>query len=160
MRHRFRLFPAAVVALAACSLPANPTPPAPEALTSPLPPVEVVPRATALLAQRGFDITTSDARGGVVQAKRTRQQADNQPDVTCSFPPGSYGERTLESTLTISVTATPKGSGSAVLITGRVEATVAALLGNGRAMASKSCASAGTIERALAETVAQTSPES
>jgi hypothetical protein len=131
-----------------------PTPPAPQQLapqklTSPLPPIDVVRRATAKLIDLGFDIAISDATGGVVQSKHAHANGDQ---VTCRWPKGSIAERFGVATVTLSINAVKDGDGSAVTITSRVVAEYPGLdpMFQARTSPTEDCASTGSVERAVA----------
>jgi hypothetical protein len=140
------------VTLAGCAPPPAPEQLAPQKLTSPLPPIEVVRRATAKLIDLGFDIAISDATGGVVQSKRAHASMEH---VTCRWPKGSAVERFGVATLTVSVSAVKQGEGSAVTITSRVNAEYPGLAPMFLAKTSptEDCASIGVAERAVASAI-------
>lgn len=144
----------ASVAIACSGIPVAPAP-TPQQTMSPVAPVDVVRRGTQALLAAGFDVTVSDAAGGLVQAKRTRPKVGNAPDVRCGFPAGSMLGQALISTLTVAITATTSGTGSAVTITGHVEAAYPSLKDFwAHATNATDCVSTGSVERALAAAIA------
>jgi hypothetical protein len=141
-----------LVSLVGCvPMPPAPTQIAPQKLNSPLPPVEVVRRATAKLIDMGFDIALSDATGGVVQSKLARA---TPVQVTCRWPKGSIAAQSGVAILTLSINAIKDGEGSAVTITSRVSAEYPSLTGiMARAPNGEDCASNGSAERSVATAI-------
>lgn len=146
----------------ACVTPPSPPPQiAPVTAASDLAPLDVVRRASATLVELGFDISVSDATGGVVQAKRERtgtmssSQNDPIPFITCSGTYAGWAETHHVTKYTVSVSAIPRdGGGSAVTIRSRV---VSEWPGVGQiirpAPSETDCASDGSVERQLSAAI-------
>jgi len=146
---------ATLLTVACIPMPQTPPMPeqlAPQKLTSPLPVVDVVRRATAKLVDLGFDIALSDATGGIVQSKHIRAGAGT---VTCRWGKGSMAERYGVATLTISINAVRDGERTAVTITSRVLAEYPGLdpMFLSRLSPTEDCASTGAAERDIATAI-------
>jgi hypothetical protein len=144
-----------VVALCAVSCaPPPPAQPAPQNLTSPRSVTEVTQAASRSLVADGFEVTLSDAAGGIVTAKRTKARTGNSNFVTCRFAHGSIGETNMETTLTVTVTSTAAQPGARALISSNVRVAFPGLQG---AMAMQpsdtDCASTGVAEKHVAAAV-------
>jgi len=164
MLPRIRLTCSVIVASfsIACVTPPPPPPQiAPISATSDLNPIDVVRRASATLVELGFDISVSDATGGVVQANRERRgtmtggQNDPIPFIACSGTYAGFAEIHHVTKYTVSVSAIPRdGGGSTVTIRSRV---VSEWPGVGEivrpASSETDCASDGTVERQLATAI-------
>lgn len=114
---------------------------------------EVVQAATRVLALNSFEITVSDANAGTVVAKRTRTP-DNDSDITCSYQHGSAFSKLTQTTFTITLSAQKTSGESSVVINGHVHADFANIPETvlGRPAANETdCASAGTVEKAIAD---------
>ena len=132
--------------LAACT-PPKPAQLAPKSGTSSRTVAETTQIAIRSLMADGFEISASDVAGGAVVAKRSRAQDDNKPYVTCAFTPNSLGQTNAATTLTVSVSARPSGSVSAVQITNSVRVSFPGSIGTMAAPPSDDhCASTGRAE--------------
>lgn len=112
-------------------MPQSPTPPVPADLSavSSLPVGTAIGTAARVLADNGFDIVTSDATAGLLSARRIRETTGNSLYLRCKNgmgeegKPQNIGAMYLKTTVTVTVTARPEGSGSNVRAGGRVTAS-------------------------------------
>ena len=146
-----RGFMVAILATAAC-VPAPLEQAAPVALKAPKSKAEAIRIASRELTAAGFEIAASDTSAGTLSAKRTREKRGNFDYISCKFAENSLAETNLESTLTVTVSATGAGSESDVRITSAVLAKYPGLEGSPlpRSESQSDCASTGAIERQIA----------
>ena len=139
-----------LLALAACVPPALQAP-APASLHSTRAVAAVVQSASQTLTAAGFEIRTVDAKSGVLTARRFQTKTGNAEYLTCDFARGSLREQHLNSTLTVSVNATPAPDGSAVTIGARALSQYPGLEDTPLAVpdSDTDCVSNGTIEARL-----------
>jgi hypothetical protein len=137
---------AALVALMAC-VPPPPPAAAPRLMRTTLRPERVVQVSAQELAAADFEITLSDAPGGVLQARRVRKNPGNGDYQICRWPKGSLGDTQTRSTLQVSVSAVASNDSSNVRIGASMSSIVEVL--DGKASDSD-CVSNGVIEQRLA----------
>jgi len=133
-----------------------PIAPVPRDLMVPGAPADVVRESARALALAEFELTTSDAAAGILQAKRTRgPRSVNWSALKCFFDSnsGAYGH--LRSTIAITLSAVPRGDSSAVRI-----ATVVTSSYPGMGLLAGEhedhCVSNGTIEASVVQALAAT----
>jgi hypothetical protein len=134
-----------------------PVQPSPVVLSTARTSIQATQVAAQQLAVDGFDLITSDATGGVITAKRTRAKDGNSGFIACFFKPGSLAASNMESTITITFTATQIETGSSIRIVSRVHTSYPGLANAGmllaRAPSDDDCASNGTEDAKLAAAV-------
>lgn len=138
-----------VTLLSGCT-PAPLQAPAPIEISSNKSPADVVRAASQVLAAQGFEISTADAAGGLLVARRVRSVGEQGPAIHCRFASNSMAGERGESAFQVNVTARPATTGSALSIASTVVMDYSQLPGMyKRPNSSSDCITTGTIEKSL-----------
>lgn len=153
-RNELLVMTAALLWGASCAVP--PAQLAPQRLTSPRSPADVINTVARTLTAQGFDMDNLDAPAGVLTATRSRGPRGNADFITCKYAKNSINDSRAETTLTVSVVAKPSSGGSDVTVTSRVQAKFPSLQSTVMAEAANDsdCASNGAAERAVSSAIA------